>query len=124
MLGKNDLVREIETRTGIKPNLTKRVLDSLAEICLDEIRAGEDFKVPGVATVKFDYKKAFKKGERYGVGDEVTGPQGTRIAEEPSKATAERFRVKAAPEPIIKRTVKGINKGTRAYKNVVARKSK
>ena len=122
MLSKTDIVREVETRTGLKPNLTKRVMDTLAEICMDQIRAGEDFKMPGVATVKFDYKKAFKKGERYGVGEEVTGPQGTRIAEEPSKATKERFRLKSTPEPVLKRNLP--NKGTKGYKTVVARKTK
>jgi len=117
MLSKTDIVREVETRTGLKPNLTKRVMDTLAEICMDQIRAGEDFKMHGV-----DYKKAFKKGERYGVGEEVTGPQGTRIAEEPSKATKERFRLKSTPEPVLKRNLP--NKGTKGYKTVVARKTK
>lgn len=130
MLQQGDIVSEIEHRTGIKPNLSRKVLATLAEIAGEQIAAGEGFTVPGLAKLDFRYYPAYKKGERYKKGDTVSGPQGERVAEEDSPARKERMKLVATPLAKAKvGLLKGagvlpLKKGTKGYKRVVERKKK
>jgi nucleoid DNA-binding protein len=130
MLTQGDIAREIEHRTGIKPNLSKNVLNTLIEIAAEEIAAGEGFAVPGLVKFDFRYSPAYRKGERYVKGDTVSGPQGERVAEEDSPARKERMKLVATPMAKAKAGLqKGagvlpLKKGTRGYKRVVERKKK
>jgi nucleoid DNA-binding protein len=103
MLGKNELAREIENRTGVKPNLAKRVMDTMAEICREELEKGEDFTVPGISKVFYRYTPARKKGETYKKGDTVKSPAGERVAEEDSKPRKASIKLKAQPMPGVRR---------------------
>jgi nucleoid DNA-binding protein len=98
MLSKNEIAADIEQDTGIKPNLVKRVLDSLAELAASEIEEGEDFTVPGIVRLTYTYRAPQKKGARYKKGDTYTGFGGVETtAEEDSKPITEQIRLKASP---------------------------
>lgn len=98
MLSKHELALEVEERTGVKPGLTKRILSSIAEIAKEELAAGEDFLVPGVAKVQYRYTKPFKKGEKYKKGEErVMFGGATEIAEADSPAQKAKIRLVATP---------------------------
>jgi nucleoid DNA-binding protein len=123
MLTKQDLAYEIEHRIGVKPQMTKNIMNCMAEIALEEIKAGEDFVVPGIVRITFNYRKAFKKGERFKKGETVVGFGGMeQVKEEDSKATKETMKLKANIMPLIKKALP--NKGTAGFKNVVSRKAK
>ena len=123
MLSKNEIARQIESKTGIKPNLVKNVLDALAEVATEEVGAGQDFTVPGVARISYRYTSPRRKGELYRKGDTYTGFGGVeQTAEADSKARAEAIKIKADAASAIKKLLP--TKGTKSYKAVVARKSK
>jgi nucleoid DNA-binding protein len=69
MLTKNDIAQQVESETGIKPNLVKRVLDVLGDIAEDELSQGNDFTIPGLVRINWQYRKPAKKGERWKKGD-------------------------------------------------------
>lgn len=130
MLGKTEIANEIEHRTGIKPALTKRVLDEINTIAAEQIADGEGFMLPGLVKFDFRYGPAYKKGERYKKGDTVSGPQGERVAEEDSPARKERMKLIATPMAKAKANLQRgagvlpLKKGTRGYKRVIERKVK
>lgn len=106
MLTKSEIAREVEEVTGIKPNLTKSVLDALAEIAMGEIQAGEDFSLPGIARVSFRYSKALKKGERHRKGETYVGFGGVETtAEADSPPRKAKVKLTATPAASLKRSV-------------------
>jgi nucleoid DNA-binding protein len=102
MLSKNEIAREIEAKTGIKPNLVKNVLDSLAEVVADEVQAGEDITIPGIAKIVWRYRKPAKKGDKYKKGDTVVGFGGVeRTAEADSAPVKPSARLVALPVGLV-----------------------
>lgn len=90
------LCREVEERTGVKPNLAKHVIKALAEIAADEIGSGHEIKIPGFASVRPAYKP--KQGKRM-VRNPQTGEQ--RMGDPiPAKIT-----VRARPDAALRRAV-------------------
>jgi nucleoid DNA-binding protein len=129
MITKTDLAAEISELTGIPPKSVKQVFNALAEIAQDEISAGEDFSVPGVARITWAYTKPLAKGERYKKGEEYVGFGGVElVAEEDSKARKASVKLKAAPAPALKRVAPKRASMTRFMssklgKTIAARKS-
>jgi nucleoid DNA-binding protein len=126
MLRRTEIAAQIEELTGIKPNLTKSVLDALAEIAADEIAAGEDFTVPGIARLSWRYKAARKKGEGYKKGETYMTPGGEKVAEADSPARKASVRLAAAPTGEVgrvrpKRAEMGRFLTTKAGKNIAGR---
>jgi nucleoid DNA-binding protein len=104
MITKTELAREIEAETGIKFNLVKHVLDSMAEIAQAELAAGEDFTVPGIARISWAYTKPLTKGEKYTKGETYVGFGGVeQTAEADSKPRKAAVKLKAQPTANIKR---------------------
>lgn len=98
MLTKNQIAADIEEQTGIKPGLVKSVLDALADCAAEEIFNGEDFTIPGIVRLRYNYRGAQRKGERYKKGDTVTGVGGVeRVADADSPPRTERCTLKAYP---------------------------
>jgi len=97
MLRKTEIVAQIEDLTGVKPGLSKAVLDALATIAAEEIAAGNDFTVPGVVRLSWRYKPSRKKGEAYKKGETYMTPGGEKVAEADSPARKASVRLAAAP---------------------------
>lgn len=97
MLTKNQIAAEVEVITGIKPNLVKNVLDALAQIAADEVAAGEDFTVPGIAKVMYTYREPQKKGSRWVKGDDRVDrfTSEIQVATEDSPAVKEAIKLRA-----------------------------
>lgn len=114
MLSKGQIAQELENMGVGKKRQMMSVLSALAEIAADEIAAGEDFSLPGVARVSYGYTTPRKKGEEYvGFGGEVV---------KADKARPEKIRLRATPAGAIKKLLP--SKGTKGYKAVVARKKR
>lgn len=108
----NEVTAEIEARTGIKRNLSRRVLKELGAIIQEKVPQGEKVSVPGVVTIGFGYTPPRRKGEEYaGFGGEIV---------QADKARPEKLRVTVnypggKPKLLPK-------KGTKGYKKVIAEK--
>jgi len=132
MLTKNLIAADIASDTGIKVNLVKHVLDSLADLAAAEIEEGEDFIVPGVVKIAYTYRAPQKKGARWKKGEERTGFGGiTSVAEEDSPPVTELIRLKAMPTGAVGRLRPGtkpdVQKAflrSKAGKTVRSRKAK
>jgi len=108
MLTKNEIAADIESDTGVKQNLVKHVLDSLADLAAAEIEEGQDFTVPGVVRFTFSYRAPLKKGARYKKGQTYTGFGGVeQTAEEDSKPVTEQVKLKAYPAGAINKVKPG-----------------
>jgi nucleoid DNA-binding protein len=93
------LAAEIETRIGVKPNITKHIIKTIGEIAESEISSGRQFSFPGVATVRLAYQPRKPKRE---VRNPQTGE--TRMADPAPAKIAIRARAhpkmkRAAPTP-------------------------
>jgi nucleoid DNA-binding protein len=99
MLTKNEIAAQIEEMTGVKPVLTKRILDALATVASEHVASGEDLTVPGIVSFKYDYRAPQKKGSRWKKGDtrinNITKEES--IAEADSPPVTPRIRLKANP---------------------------
>ena len=110
MLSKNELADRIAAKGSGGRQQVKNMLDDLAEVVSEEISAGENVSVPGVAALKFRYTAPLKKGERHRKGDTYKGFGGVeQVAEEDSKARKESVKLKADLAPALKR----LNKDTK-----------
>jgi nucleoid DNA-binding protein len=104
VLTKNDIAREVEADTGLKPNLVKRVIDSIADIAADEISQGNDFTLPGLVRISYRYTAPRKKGESYRKGETYVGFGGVeQTAEADSKARAAKIKLVATPATPVKK---------------------
>lgn len=84
----------VEEKIGVKPTLTKNVVKAIGEIAAEELLAGNDFAMPGIATVKLAYRP--KKGKRL-----VRNPQtGETSMADPKPAM---IAVRAIPNAAMKR---------------------
>jgi len=114
MLSKGEIAQELENRGCGKKRQMMSVLSALGEIAAEQVTAGEDFSLPGVARVSFGYTQPRKKGEEYvGFGGEIVKAE---------KARPEKVKIRATPAGALKKLLP--NKGTKGYKNVVARKKR
>jgi nucleoid DNA-binding protein len=121
VLTKSEIAQEVEEITGIKPNLVKNVIDAIAEIADDQLDAGYGFTLPGVATIKWAYTAARKKGEMYKKGETYTGFGGVeQVAEADSKARKQSIKLRAAPAPALKR----LGKDATVQKRAIAQAKK
>lgn len=124
---------ELEAKDLGKRRQIANILDGLAQLAQEELAAGEDFSVPGVAVIRWNYTAPRAKGALYKKGDAYTGFGGVEVesAEEDSKERKEKVALKAQPGPILKRLApKGNDRadqrrflGTRAGKNIKSRKA-
>ena len=106
------LAAEIETRIGVKPLLTKHIINVIGEIAEEEVAAGRQFTFPGVATVRLAYQPRKPKRE---VRNPQTGE--TRMAD----PTPAKIAIRARAHPKMKRaaplpTSKGGKVIAQAYK--------
>lgn len=106
MLSKNELAQAVEELTGVKPKLSKNVMDALAQIAEEEISDGYDFSMPGICRISWRYTAPRTKGQMYKKGETYTGFGGVeQTAAADSKARKAAVRLVAAPAPVIKRVV-------------------
>ena len=98
MLTKSELIDEIvESGAGDRRHV-RNMLDALADIGLEEIGAGEDFVIPGLAKIFYTYRKPQKKGERWKKGQTVTGFGGIEsVKDSDSPPVKPGIRLKAIP---------------------------
>jgi nucleoid DNA-binding protein len=121
VLSKNEIAKEVENITGVKPNLVKNVLDALSTLAEEQLEKGQGFTVPGVATIKWAYTSPRKKGEMYKKGDTYIGFGGVEtVAEADSKARKQSVKLRAAPAPALKR----VGKAPAAQKKAIAQAKK
>ena len=114
-MSKTEIVAElVEMGVGDKKHVSN-MLDGLATLAAQEIGEGYDFVIPGVTKISYRYKAAQKKGERYVKGDTVTGPQGSRVAEEDSPARKASVKLIAAPYGAVAKLKPGNAEGQAAF---------
>lgn len=103
MLTKSQLAQEIadvlaEDGTTIPLRNIKDTLDGLAVVALEQVEAGNDLTIPGVAKLHYTYRAPKKKGERWKKGDEVTGFGGiTEVKDADSPPVKAAIKLKASP---------------------------
>lgn len=74
------------------------ILNGLTDLAVQEIEAGEDFVVPGIAKISYAYRAKRPKGDKYKKGDTYVGFGGIEtVAEADSKPVTEQVRLKATP---------------------------
>lgn len=98
MLTKGQLAEAIAATGAGSKRQVLHMLDSLAEVAWDEVNAGEDFTVPGVARISYTYRAPVKKGDKYKKGETYVGFGGVEtVAEADSKPVTEMVKLRAAP---------------------------
>jgi nucleoid DNA-binding protein len=102
----NEIASRIEDKTGVKKNLSKTVIKALAEVATEEIKAGNDFTVPGIVRINWNYRKPQKKGARWSAGDEVAGIGGeVSVKDADSPEVKARVKLEGKPMPVLKKNV-------------------
>lgn len=93
----------------------KEVLKGLGVVAAEQIEAGNDFTVPGIVAIRWQYKPPLKKGERHKKGDETTNPftGETKEAEADSPAQKEMVYTLVGLQPRIKALVPGAKREAR-----------
>lgn len=93
----------------------KEVLNALGTVAAEQIEDGNDFTVPGVVKIRWQYKEPLKKGERFKKGDEVTNPftGESKVAEADSPAQKEMVYTLVGLQPKIKALVPGLKRDAR-----------
>jgi nucleoid DNA-binding protein len=133
MLSKSQIAAELEARGLGRKRQISNVLDGLADLAQEQIAAGEDFTVPGIARISFAYQPALKKGEKYKKGDTVVGFGGIeqeKDADSPARKASVKLRVTAASavKRIVPSKTDAVGQSSflksRAGKAVIARKSR
>lgn len=118
MLTKMQIAEELEARDLGRKRQIANILDGLADLALEEVAAGEDFSVPGVAVIRWNYTKPQAKGARWKAGEERVKFGGvTEVAETDSPEVKAKVALKAAPGPKLKKLApKGNDKpGQRSF---------
>lgn len=113
-LTKQQIANEIESRTGIKPTLAKRVIDELGNIIQEQVVAGNDVSIKGVVRIAYRYTAPRKKGDTY------TGFGGVEQTAE--KNTPEKVALSVGYPGGKAKLLPA--KGSKGYKAVIARKAK
>jgi nucleoid DNA-binding protein len=129
-LSKSDIAQLLaDEGLGGKQQIS-RMLDGLADLAAEEVGAGNDFQVPGIAKLSWSYRPPKAKGERWRKGDEVTGFGGITSVKD-SDSPAQKAHVKLNVKPFGKTSKLRVSKAemsaflkSKAGKNVVSRKSK
>lgn len=124
------LVENLVDRGAGDARHVRNMLVALADAAADAVAAGEDFTVPGIVKLQFDYAAPKAKGSRWKKGEEVAGFGGVvSVKDTDSPAVKEKFRLK----PLLTGDVRRFKPGTkpeaqsafaksRAGKNVKKRK--
>src|SRR5262245_40151546 len=89
---KNELVSEIAEEFNYSKQQIREILDMLAEIAVDEIGDGNDFVVPGIVRLTYNYTKPRKKGDKY------TGFGGEEIIAKEARPARVKLSVRAVRE--------------------------
>lgn len=137
MLTKGQLIDQIcevleEDGVTLPRRNVKDALEGLAVVAQEQIEAGDDFTIPGVAKLFFTYRAPKKKGERWKKGDEVTGFGGiTETKDSDSPPVKAAIKLKAQPTGLVNKLKPGSKPEaqaaflkTPAGKAVVKRKGK
>lgn len=132
MLSKSQIAAAISEETGIGKQLITNVLNDLAALAADEVEAGNDFVVPGIAKIAYTYRAPQAKGAKYKKGDTYVGFGGVEtVAEADSKPVTERITLKAQPTGLLNKVKPGtkpeVQKAfmkTKTAKAIRARKAK
>lgn len=104
MLTKSELVGVIAEELDAAKSDVREVLDLLAEVAEDEISQGNDFTIPGIGKIKFNYTPPLKKGEKYKKGETYIGFGGIEnVAEADSKARKQSIKLRALPHATLKK---------------------
>lgn len=125
-----DLVEKLVGRGAGDTNHVRNMLKTLAELAADELAAGNDFTVPGVAKLQYSYRAPQAKGSRWGKGDTVVGFGGIeQVKDSDSPAVKARITLKASAtgdcrkfKPGTKPEVQKAFLTSKAGKDVVKRK--
>lgn len=103
MLTKNEIAAKVEQRTGVKPTLTKNVLDAVAVIAAEHIGEGNDLTIPGLVKFAYGYRAPAPRGSRWKKGNtrvnNITKEE--TIAETDSPPVTERGTLKAQPVGLV-----------------------
>jgi hypothetical protein len=121
-----------EDGISIPLRTVKEVLGGLAQVAEEQIAAGDDFTIPGIAKLVYTYTPASKKGDRWKKGEEVVGFGGVAsVKEADSPARKAKIKLVARPtgavakrRPGSKPEVQAAFLKSKAGKRVAARKSK
>ena len=104
MLTKMQIAAALEDMDLGKRRQIANILDGLALLAQEELAAGDDFSVPGIARINWTYTKPQVKGERFKEGETYVGFGGAEItAEADSPERKAKVVLKAQPAPAIKK---------------------
>lgn len=131
-LSKTEIAHELSGRGLGGITLIKNVLDGLADLAAEQVAQGEDFTVPGVVNLRFNYRPAQKKGERFKKGDTYIGFGGvesTAEADSPARKASVKLTAKPAGQvakhkPGSRPEAQALFLKSRAGKAVVRRKAR
>lgn len=108
MLNRGQLIEALVDRGAGDRKHVGNVLKHLAEVAEDEIGEGNDFVIPGVVRIDWQYRDPQKRGERWKKGDEVTGFGGiASVKDADSPAVAARVKLRAVPTGAVARLKPG-----------------
>lgn len=117
--------------TTIPLRTIKEILSGLAQVAEEQVKAGEDVTIPGIAKLVYTYRPANKKGDRWKAGDTVAGPLGESVKDTDSPARKARIVLVAKTagaiskvKPGSKPEVQAAFLKSKAGKHVISRKSK
>jgi len=100
----NEIAKEIEAKTGIKPNLSKNVINAMVEVAQEQIAQGRPFQIPKFIKLSHGYRPLLPKGRlvRNPQTGETEKASESRPASITVKATALSGLKQAAPSPTSK----------------------
>jgi hypothetical protein len=103
-MSQSEIAGELAARgLGAKNQITN-ILKGLSQLAVEELEAGNDFAVPGIAVVRWRYIGSLAKGERYKKGETVVGIGGTeRVADADSPARKASIKLKVSTSSAVNR---------------------
>jgi nucleoid DNA-binding protein len=106
MLSKMQIAAELEAMDLGRKRQIANILDGLAQLAQEEIAAGEDFTVPGIARLSYTYRAPQAKGDKYKKGETYVGFGGAEItAEADSKPVKPLVKIRPTAVAAIKNIV-------------------
>jgi len=95
-MSKTALINDLTTKTGLSKGQVSEVLDALAAVGIDALKAGDEFTIPGLVKISTKAKPATE--ERMGINPFTKAT--ITIAAKPASKT-----IKAKPLPALKKAV-------------------
>jgi nucleoid DNA-binding protein len=131
MLTKSELIDELVARGAGERRHVNNMLKHLADVAQEQVAAGNDFTVPGIVRVVWNYRAPKKKGERWKKGDMVQGFGGSsEVKDSDSPPITAKARLVASPTGAVGRLKPKADDATqkdflksKAGKNIATRKS-